>query len=85
MSPAAACVSAANSMRLTPLLRLDRMESIGKPGNFRRRIRVVPRRHGCRCEAFAYFKARFLAAPVHTGYLRSYEDRRFVPPWRRGM
>ncbi|POH30431.1 MULTISPECIES: gamma-glutamylcyclotransferase family protein [Sinorhizobium] len=67
------------------LERLDRMESIGKPGNFRRRIRVVPRRHGCRCEAFAYFKARFLAAPVHTGYLRSYEDRRFVPPWRRGM
>ncbi|POH31640.1 MULTISPECIES: gamma-glutamylcyclotransferase family protein [Sinorhizobium] len=63
------------------LERLDR--TIGKPGNFRRRIRVVPRRHGRRCEALAYFKARFLASPVHTGYLRSYEDRRFVPPWRR--
>ena len=67
------------------LERLDRMESIGKAGNFRRRIRVVPARRGHSCEALAYFKARFLAVPVHTGYLRSYEDRRFVPPWRRAM
>ncbi|ACP25818.1 hypothetical protein NGR_c20550 [Sinorhizobium fredii NGR234] len=67
------------------LERLDRMESIGKPGNFRRSIRIVPARHGPSCEALAYFKARFLAVPVHTGYLRSYEDRRFVPPWRRKL
>ncbi|MEY9163002.1 gamma-glutamylaminecyclotransferase [Sinorhizobium fredii] len=65
------------------LERLDRMESIGRPGNFRRRIRIVPRRPGRSCRALAYFKARFLAASLHSGYLRSYEDRRFVPPWRR--
>ncbi|WP_244520083.1 gamma-glutamylcyclotransferase family protein [Sinorhizobium glycinis] len=33
------------------LERLDRMESIGEPGNFRRSIRVVPLRPGRSCEA----------------------------------
>jgi gamma-glutamylaminecyclotransferase len=49
------------------LERLDRMESIGRPANFRRRIRVVPRRPARSCRALAYFKARFLAASVHSG------------------
>lgn len=65
------------------LARLDRLEAVGRPGNFRKKIRVTPERFGPSCDVFAYFKARFLASPAHTGYLASYGDRRFVPPWRR--
>ncbi|WP_246299483.1 gamma-glutamylcyclotransferase family protein [Sinorhizobium psoraleae] len=65
------------------LHRLDRLEAVGRPGNFRKLISVVPARSGATCDAFAYLKARFLASPAHTGYLSSYDDRRFVPPWRR--
>ncbi|MCA1443716.1 gamma-glutamylcyclotransferase [Ensifer sp. IC4062] len=65
------------------LAKLDRLEAVGRPGNFRKRIRITPKGFGPSCDAFAYFKARFLAYPVHTAYLASYADRRFVPPWRR--
>ncbi|WEX76293.1 gamma-glutamylcyclotransferase [Sinorhizobium numidicum] len=65
------------------LRQLDRLESTGRPGNFRKLIRIVPARPGPSCQAFAYFKARFLAVPAHSGYLASYHDRRFIPPWRR--
>jgi gamma-glutamylaminecyclotransferase len=33
--------------------------------------------------ADVYFKARELADPIHTAYLESYQDHRFVPPWSR--
>ncbi|MBP1883263.1 gamma-glutamylaminecyclotransferase [Ensifer mexicanus] len=65
------------------LARLDRLEAVGRPGNLRRLIRITPERFGPSCDAFAYLKSRFLASPAHTGYLASYDDRRFVPPWRR--
>ncbi|MBB4185562.1 gamma-glutamylaminecyclotransferase [Sinorhizobium terangae] len=65
------------------LARIDRLEAVGRTGNFRKQIRIMPERFGPSCDAFTYFKARFLASPAHTEYLASYSDRRFVPPWRR--
>jgi gamma-glutamylaminecyclotransferase len=64
------------------LLALDVLESIGKPGNLRKRIRIATA-DGRRCSAFAYMKERVLALPVHAGPLGYYDDPRFVPPERR--
>jgi len=66
------------------LSRLDEMESVDQPGNFRVSIEVTPIHGGTPCTAFAYMKSRALADPVHTEYLASYQDRRFIPPERRG-
>jgi gamma-glutamylaminecyclotransferase len=66
------------------LARLDAMESIGQPGNLRIPIEVAPLHHGQQCIAFVYMKSRALADPVYTDYLSSYQDRRFIPPKRRG-
>jgi 5-formyltetrahydrofolate cyclo-ligase len=66
------------------LARLDRLESVGKPGNFRTRLPVEQARDGQTVEAHAYVKAEELATPRLTGYLQDYQDRRFVPPWDRG-
>jgi gamma-glutamylaminecyclotransferase len=65
------------------LKKLDDMESIGKPGNFRQAIEVSAIEGDEVCKAFAYMKSRALAAPVHTGYLDDYQDRRFIPPHQR--
>jgi gamma-glutamylaminecyclotransferase len=62
---------------------LDTLESVGKPGNFRRLVQVEPIGQGRLCSAFAYIKSPELATPVHTGYLEDYQDRRFVPPNQR--
>lgn len=62
---------------------LDRLESVGKPGNFRRTIDVEAMDGSDRFIVFAFMKARELAAPLHSDYLAVYEDRRFIPPERR--
>jgi gamma-glutamylaminecyclotransferase len=62
---------------------IDRIESIGLPGNFRVSLAVEPVGGGVRETAFAYVKASELAKPVHTGYLSDYRDRRFVHPDKR--
>jgi len=60
---------------------LDKLESVDTPGNTRARLRVLPIGAELSVGAWAYFKARQLAAPIHTGYLESYEDfRSFVGP-----
>ena len=66
----------------TRLKLLDETESVGQPGNFRFAIAVEDASHVI-VSAYAYFKARDLAAPVHTGCLDDYQDRRFVPPESR--
>jgi len=66
------------------LARLDEMESVGQPGNFRIPIDVAPVYGDAPCTAFAYMKSRALAEPIHTDYLASYQDRRFIPPEQRG-
>ncbi|MEZ2224054.1 gamma-glutamylcyclotransferase family protein [Rhizobium sp. RCC_161_2] len=63
---------------------LDRLESIGKPGHFRGSVEIEPVAGGDPCTAFAYFKPRSLARPIHSQYLSAYEDRRFIPPEQRG-
>jgi gamma-glutamylaminecyclotransferase len=63
--------------------RLDRLESLPKPGNLRVMIRVESCLDGTVCPAFAYMKSRSLAKPRHSGYLEIYDDRRFVPFDRR--
>jgi gamma-glutamylaminecyclotransferase len=72
---------------LNPLIlaRIDPLESIGRPGNYRIRIRVAPIKSGVEREAFAYAKAPDLATPLHSGYLDAYQDRRFIPPWQREL
>ena len=65
------------------LARLDTMESVGKPGTFRVAVDVEPVNDGAPCAAFAYMKSPALADPVHSGYLASYQDRRFIPPEQR--
>src|SRR2546421_6566671 len=64
----------------TQLTHLDAMESIGKPGNFRTSIEVTPIVGGAFCTALAYMKSCALADPVHSEYLASYHDDRFIPP-----
>lgn len=58
---------------------IDALESIGRPGNLRRRIRVEPSQGGLAVAAFVYMKDRSLATPQHSGWLSDYQDRRFVP------
>ncbi|AJD42599.1 gamma-glutamylcyclotransferase [Rhizobium sp. SEMIA 4085] len=65
------------------IARLDRLESIGIPGNLRVVIDVEPVAGGPICSALAYMKSRKLADPIHSDYLRVYEDRRFIPFDRR--
>lgn len=62
---------------------LDRLESVGAPGNFRRLVEVAPIEGGAACPAQAYMKSASLATPVHSEYLEDYQDRRFIPPERR--
>ncbi|MFC6488430.1 gamma-glutamylcyclotransferase family protein [Nitratireductor sp. GCM10026969] len=62
---------------------LDRLESVGKPGNFRRLVRVLPMGGGPAIAAFSYMKSPELAVPVHSEYLEEYRDHRFIPPGRR--
>jgi len=65
------------------LKRLDAVESIGTPGNFRIEIEVAPVKGGSRVRAFAYAKSAELATPIHSEFLEDYQDRRFIPPWCR--
>jgi gamma-glutamylaminecyclotransferase len=51
------------------LANLDRLESVGKPGNLRVVIEVEPVEGGSPCSALAYMKAWELAVPVHSEYL----------------
>jgi gamma-glutamylaminecyclotransferase len=62
---------------------LDRLESVGKSGNLRVPIAVAPVKGGRACTAIAYMKGRYLADPVHSEYLHSYEDNRFIQFGRR--
>ena len=66
------------------LERIDAVESVGVPGNLRIEIEVEPVEGGASVRAFAYAKSAALATPAHSGFLEEYQDRRFVPPWRRG-
>jgi gamma-glutamylaminecyclotransferase len=65
------------------LTRIDAVESVGKPGNFRISIEVEPLEGGGSCQAFAYAKSEKVARPVHSAFLAEYQDRRFIPPWSR--
>jgi gamma-glutamylaminecyclotransferase len=73
------------------LAAIDRLESMGKPGNYRVLILVEPLDPPAAASAgtapwpaYAYVKSRVLATPVHTDWLENYDDRRFVPFDRRG-
>jgi len=65
------------------LARLDQLESVGKPGNFRLEIEVEDIESRERQTAFAFMKERKLAAPMHSDYIADYQDRRFILPERR--
>jgi gamma-glutamylaminecyclotransferase len=65
------------------LVTIDRLESVGIPGNLRLAIEVETLDGTSAWQAFAYMKGSELARPLHTGYLGIYNDRRFVPFDRR--
>jgi gamma-glutamylaminecyclotransferase len=65
------------------LERLDALESIHKPDNYRVIVEVEPFEAGDITSAYVYVKARKLVAPTHTAYLEDYQDRRFVHPSQR--
>jgi gamma-glutamylaminecyclotransferase len=70
------------SVSTDTLARLDKVESIGEPGNYRLEVEINA---GPEITvAYAYFKSRDLASPIYSGYLSSYEDTRFIPQWKRG-
>jgi gamma-glutamylaminecyclotransferase len=61
------------------LAALERLEAVGRPGNFRVRIEVEFIATGERSGAWAFMKSRELARPVHTPMLENYDhDARFV-------
>ena len=62
------------------LATLDRLEAIGMPGNVRAVLDIVSADARACVSAWAYFKSRHLAAPIHTPYLHNYDDRRFTGP-----
>jgi gamma-glutamylaminecyclotransferase len=59
------------------LATIDGLESVGKPGNFRVILGVGILDGARSWQAFAYMKGRQLATPLHSGYLETYEDRRY--------
>ena len=65
------------------LARLDMLESVGRPGNFRIVVEVEPIAAGGAGTAIVFVKSPELASPVHSGYLADYQDRRFIPPGER--
>src|SRR5262245_57325815 len=62
------------------LAALDRLEALRTPGNTRAVLDVMSADEPTHVSAWAYFKSRHLAAPIHTTYLDSYEDDRFTGP-----
>lgn len=60
------------------LINLDRLESVGLPGNMRVAIDVQPIGRGRSVCAYAYLKSRNLAQLMHSRYLQIYEDRRIL-------
>jgi gamma-glutamylaminecyclotransferase len=63
------------------LAKLDRIESVGEPGNFRDIASVERLDDGTIMQAWIFFKSRALAVPIHSDCLSAYElDARFVPP-----
>jgi len=65
------------------LARLDALEQMGEPGNFRRPVRIERIGNPAITTAFTYMKTRALAMPLYSGYLAEYRDDRFIPPWDR--
>jgi gamma-glutamylaminecyclotransferase len=62
------------------LMRIDRLESIGRPGHIRKEIDVESLDNGAQTRAWVYMKDRSLAVPAHSGYLDDYQDNRFIGP-----
>ena len=65
------------------LARLDAVESVGKPGNWRVVADVEALDGSGRWPAFVYVKSRVFAIPIHSDLLDVYDDDRFVPFDRR--
>jgi gamma-glutamylaminecyclotransferase len=67
-------------VNVAQLARLDQIESVGKPGNYRVTIDLYATSGGERISAFVYMKSRDLAQNIyHSGNLESYQDDRFIP------
>jgi gamma-glutamylaminecyclotransferase len=72
------------SVTASDLVRLDQIESVGKPGNYRLEIWVEEPRLAHALSAFVYMKSRDVAEGIyHSGLLETYRDTRFLVPEAR--
>ena len=60
------------------LARLDGLEPVGKPGNWRVEVMVEALDGSARWPAFVYAKSGVFAIAIHSDQLRVYDDGRFV-------
>ena len=68
----------------TKLAELDRLESVGLPtGYIRDTIEVETGAPPLRQAAWTYFKPRARISLVQSAPLANYQDRRYVPAWKR--
>lgn len=65
------------------LAHLDRLESVGTPGNDRIPILISSEVDPEKLVAHAYTKSRDVARPVRSQLLSDYQDGRFIPPGMR--
>lgn len=62
---------------------LDELEDIGEEGSFRTTLDVAPVGGGVSTVAIGFMKTAKWLDPLHSDCLSEYQDRRFVPPWKR--
>lgn len=65
------------------LATLDTLEDVGKPGSFRTVLKVSALGGGEPTSAIGFMKSEEWLDPLHSTYLADYQDRRFIPPWKR--
>jgi gamma-glutamylaminecyclotransferase len=62
---------------------LDELESVGSKGSFRSTVEVEPVGGGLRVHAIGFMKDESWLEPLHSDCISDYQDRRFVPAWKR--
>jgi gamma-glutamylaminecyclotransferase len=65
------------------LATLDELEDVGEPGSFRTTVKVCAIGGGEPMSAIGFMKSEEWLDPVHSACLSDYQDRRFIPPWKR--
>lgn len=62
---------------------LDKLEDVGTEGSFRAMLQVQAVGGGLVHDAVGFLKDETWLDPIHSDFLSTYNDRRFIPPWDR--